>query len=59
LGLVLSDGSYYGEAETVARQNQRPFSWHGTVVSGVGHSAQRIFTSDAAFAALAGFAERR
>jgi hypothetical protein len=47
------------EAETVARQNQWPFSWHGAVVSGVGHSARHIFTSDAAFAALAGFAASR
>ena len=47
------------EAETVARQNQWPFSWHRAIIPGVGHSAQRIFTSDAAFAALAGLTARR
>jgi hypothetical protein len=43
------------EAETVAGENHWPFSWHGAVISSVGHDARRIFTPDAAFAALAGF----
>jgi hypothetical protein len=47
------------EAETVARQNQWPFSWRGATIPGVGHDARHIFTSNAAFAALAGFTTRR
>jgi hypothetical protein len=47
------------EAKTVADQTQWPFSWRGAVISGVGHDARHIFTSDAAFAALAGFTAGR
>jgi hypothetical protein len=43
------------EAETVAGQNHWPFFWHAAIIPRVGHSARRIFTSDAAYAALAGF----
>jgi hypothetical protein len=47
------------EAETVAGQNHWPFSWHAAIIPSVGHNARRIFTSDAAFAALAGFTAGR
>jgi hypothetical protein len=47
------------EAETVAGRNHWPFSWHAAIIPGVGHNAHRIFTSDAAFDALAGFAAGR
>jgi hypothetical protein len=47
------------EAKTVADQNQWLFSWQRAIISGVGHSARHIFTSGAAFAALAGFTTER
>ena len=38
---------------------QRIVSWQAAIIPGVGHSAHLIFTSDAAFAALAGFTAGR
>lgn len=43
----------FHEAEAEARRRGWPFGWTLSVVPGVGHDARRMFTSDAAFAALA------
>ncbi len=42
----------FQEAELAARQRGWAFNWRLAVIPGVGHSARRMFTSDAAFDAL-------
>ena len=42
----------FKEAEAAARARGRVFNWRLAVVPGVGHDARRMFTADAAFAAL-------
>ena len=43
----------FREAEAEARRRGWAFNWRLAVVPGVGHNARRMFTSDAAFTALA------
>ena len=43
----------FAEASAAARQHGWPFGWRLAVVPGVGHNARRMFTSDAAFEAVA------
>lgn len=43
----------FAAAQAVARQHGWPCNWTLAVVPGVGHSARQMFTSDAAFAAVA------
>lgn len=43
----------FHEAEATARSRGWPFGWTLAIVPGAGHNARRMFTSDAAFAAVA------